>query len=79
CRLGRVKHNPTLPPNFMLGYAIAAPSLQNLHSLILLCQLNYTRICSSISLFLIGVIYKSNRLVLYKQPHSQMNAIYRRN
>jgi hypothetical protein len=24
-----VKRNPTLPPNFMLGYAIAAPNLQN--------------------------------------------------
>ncbi|WP_221644651.1 hypothetical protein, partial [Nostoc sp. UCD121] len=29
CRLGGVKRNPTLPPNFMLGYAIAAPNLQN--------------------------------------------------
>ncbi|WP_221643760.1 hypothetical protein, partial [Nostoc sp. UCD121] len=29
CRLGGVKHNPTLPPNFMLGYAIVAPNLQN--------------------------------------------------
>ncbi|MEH2089402.1 hypothetical protein [Nostoc sp.] len=24
-----MKRNPTLPPNFMLGYAIAAPNLQN--------------------------------------------------
>ncbi|MEH2152740.1 MAG: hypothetical protein V7K66_00270 [Nostoc sp.] len=27
--LGCVSRNPTLPPNFMLGYAIAAPNLQN--------------------------------------------------
>ncbi|WP_179064237.1 hypothetical protein [Nostoc sp. C052] len=24
-----MKRNPTLPPNFMLGYAMAAPNLQN--------------------------------------------------
>ncbi|MEH2088400.1 hypothetical protein [Nostoc sp.] len=24
-----MKRNPTLPPNFMLGYAIAPPNLQN--------------------------------------------------
>ncbi|MEH2028410.1 MAG: hypothetical protein V7K67_01795 [Nostoc sp.] len=24
-----MKRNPTLPPNFMLGYAIAAPNRQN--------------------------------------------------
>ncbi|WP_179065289.1 hypothetical protein [Nostoc sp. C052] len=24
-----MKRNPTLPPNFILGYAIAAPNLQN--------------------------------------------------
>ncbi|WP_265576443.1 hypothetical protein [Nostoc sp. LEGE 12450] len=24
-----MKRNPTLPPNFMLGYAKAAPNLQN--------------------------------------------------
>ncbi|MEH1948873.1 MAG: hypothetical protein V7K77_18255 [Nostoc sp.] len=24
-----MKRNPTLPPNFMLGYAITAPNLQN--------------------------------------------------
>ncbi|MBC1218629.1 hypothetical protein GNF10_25240 [Nostoc sp. UCD121] len=24
-----MKRNPTLPPNFMLGYANAAPNLQN--------------------------------------------------
>ncbi|MBC1299862.1 hypothetical protein GNF11_34230 [Nostoc sp. UCD122] len=24
-----MKRNPTLPPNFMLGYAIAAPNLHN--------------------------------------------------
>ncbi|WP_207794511.1 hypothetical protein, partial [Nostoc sp. UIC 10630] len=29
CRLGGVKRNPTLPPNLMLGYAIAATNLQN--------------------------------------------------
>ncbi|MEH1869764.1 MAG: hypothetical protein V7K69_32860 [Nostoc sp.] len=27
-----MKRNPTLPPNFMLGYAKAAPSLQNYSS-----------------------------------------------
>ncbi|MDZ7966046.1 MAG: hypothetical protein RM368_13875 [Nostoc sp. DedSLP03] len=27
-----MKRNPTLPPNFMLGYAIAAPNLQNYYS-----------------------------------------------
>ncbi|MEH1922967.1 hypothetical protein [Nostoc sp.] len=27
-----MKRNPTLPPNFMLGYAIAAPNLQNYSS-----------------------------------------------
>ncbi|MDZ7967047.1 MAG: hypothetical protein RM368_19075 [Nostoc sp. DedSLP03] len=27
-----MKRNPTLPPNFMSGYAIAAPNLQNYSS-----------------------------------------------
>ncbi|MBC1221510.1 hypothetical protein GNF10_11770 [Nostoc sp. UCD121] len=33
-----MNRNPTLPPNFMLGYANAAPNLQNYGSHLIHCR-----------------------------------------